>query len=282
MRTEFVTANGIRFHLAEDGAGPLILLLHGFPQTGQMWHHVMPQLAAAGYRVCAPDLRGMGESARPRRVRDYRFAILGEDVAALVAALGASRAHLIGHDLGGLAAWETAFTHPEVVDRLVIVNAPSQPAMVRTLLRSPRQLLRSWYIFLFAIPGLPERLLTDKHAKVLVRMFEPGRFSEDEVAVYRDAMSRPGAAWAGLAWYRAAVRNVVSDFRRLRRAHVAAPTLVIWGEQDVALGKELNDHLARYVRAPLQIEYLPDVGHWVVQDVPERFVALVTGFLAEA
>jgi pimeloyl-ACP methyl ester carboxylesterase len=277
--TESITANGIRFHVEAEGNGPLILLLHGFPQTWYMWKHVMPQLAAAGYRVVAPDLRGVGETSRPKRIRDYRLSVLGDDVAALVGALGAPKAHLIGHDFGGIVAWEAAFTHPEAVDRLIIVNAPPQPAMFRTLLRSPRQLLRSWYLFFFAIPGLPERLLTHRHAEVLVRMFELGQFSDEEIGLYRDAMAGPGAASAGLAWYRAAVRNALADFQRLRAARVDAPTLVIWGEQDPALGTELNDRLERYVRRPLHIEYLPDVGHWVVQDVPERFVTLVTDFL---
>ena len=112
MRTEFVTANGIRFHLETDGHGPLVLLLHGFPQTWYMWHQVMPALAGLGYRVAAPDLRGIGDSSRPTRIRDYRLQILGNDIAALIAELGEERAHVIGHDWGGVVAWEAGIRPP--------------------------------------------------------------------------------------------------------------------------------------------------------------------------
>jgi pimeloyl-ACP methyl ester carboxylesterase len=280
VRTEFVTANGIRFHLEADGDGPLLLLLHGFPQTWYMWHHVMPQLAARGYRVVAPDLRGVGESSRPTRVRDYRLSILGDDVAALVTALGREKAHLIGHDWGGIVAWEAAFSHPEVVDRLVIVNAPPAQGFVRTLLRSLRQLGRSWYIFFFNLPRLPERLLT-KRRDIMRRLLKGGNFSDEEVEIYREALARPGAAWAGLAYYRAASRWVLSDLSRLRGKKVASPTLVIWGDRDASLGTELTLHLDRYVRGPLRIQHIPDADHWFIQNSPERFVALVTDFLAD-
>jgi pimeloyl-ACP methyl ester carboxylesterase len=279
VRTEFVTANGIRFHLQTDGDGPLILLLHGYPQTSYMWHHVMPLLAARGYRVVAPDLRGIGQSSRPTRVKDYRLSILGDDVAALIRALGEEKGHVIGHDWGGLVAWEAAFSHPEVLDRLVIVNAPPSQGMVKTLLASLRQLGRSWYVFFFNLPWLPEWLLTRPRA--MSRLLWPGTFSDEEIQVYGKALARPRAAWAGLAYYRAASRGVFSDLRRLRGKKVASPTLVIWGDQDPALGTELTLHLDKYVRGPLRIQHLPDAGHWIIQDSPERFVELVTDFLAD-
>lgn len=279
MRTEFVTANGIRFHLETDGDGPLLLLLHGFPQTAYMWHTVMPALAASGYRVVAPDLRGIGESGRPTRIRDYRLSILGDDIAALVAELGEERAHVIGHDWGGLVAWEVAFMHPEVVDRLVIVNAPPVQGWVRTVLTSPRQLGRSWYVFLFNLPWLPEWLVTRPDS--MRRLLRPGKFSDEEIGVYRHVIGRRGAAWAGLAYYRALSRWIFSDIRRLRGKGIASPTLIIWGEPDPALGTELTLHLDRYVRGPLRIQHVPHAGHWVVQNLPERFVELVTDFLAD-
>jgi len=279
VRTEFVTANGIRFHLRTDGDGPLVLLLHGFPQTSYMWERVIPPLAARGFRVVAPDLRGIGESSRPRHIRDYRLRVLGNDVAGLIRALGAERAHVIGHDWGSVVAWEAAFSHPEVVDRLVVVNGPPAQAIVRAWLTSLRQLGRSWYVFFFNLPWLPEWLLTRPRA--MGRLLWPGNFSDGEIEVYRDAMTRPRAAWAGLAYYRAASRWVVPELGRLRRKRVLSPTLVLWGEQDPALGKELTLHLDRYVRGPLLIAYLPDAGHWVIQDLPDRFVELVTDFLTD-
>jgi pimeloyl-ACP methyl ester carboxylesterase len=279
VSTEFVEANGIRFHVETDGEGPLVLLLHGFPQTWYMWKRVMPALAAHGFRVVAPDTRGVGETSRPTRIEDYRLRTLGDDVAALIRALGEEKAHIIGHDWGGVIAWETAMAHPEVVDRLVVVNAPPMPGMVRTYLTSPLQLLRSWYIGFFQLPRLPERFLTRRHADVMRVMLAPGNFSDEEIEVYRDAICRPGAAWAGLAYYRAIVRSLASDLRRLRGKKVRSRTLVIWGDRDVALGKELTHGLDRYVRGPLRIEHLPDARHFVVQDYPDRFVELVTGFL---
>jgi len=279
VRTEFVTANGIRFHLRTDGDGPLVLLLHGFPQTSYMWEQVIPPLAARGFRVVAPDLRGIGESSRPRRIRDYRLEVLGDDVAALIRALGEERAHVIGHDWGALVAWEAALSHPEAVDRLVAVNGPPAQAIVRTFFTSLRQLGRSWYVFFFNLPWLPEWLLTRPRA--MARLLQPGNFSDGEIEVYRDAITRPGAARAGLAYYRAATRWVVPEMRRLRRKRVLSPTLVLWGERDPALGKELTLHLDRYVRGPLLIEHLPDAGHWVIQDLPDRFVELVGDFLTD-
>jgi pimeloyl-ACP methyl ester carboxylesterase len=279
VSTEFVEANGIRFHVETDGEGPLVLLLHGFPQTWYMWKAVMPQLAARGFRVVAPDTRGVGETSRPARIEDYRLRTLGDDVAALIRALGEEKAHIIGHDWGGVIAWETAMAHPEVVDRLVVVNAPPMPGMVRTYLTSPLQLLRSWYIGFFQLPRLPERFLTRRHADVMRVMLAPGKFSDEEIEIYRDAICRPRAAWAGLAYYRAVVRWLASDLRRLRGRKVRSPTLVIWGERDYSLGKELTHHLDRYVRGPLRIEYLPDAGHFLVQDYPDRFVELTTRFL---
>jgi pimeloyl-ACP methyl ester carboxylesterase len=281
MRTEFVTGNGIRFHLKTDGDGPLVLLLHGFPQFWYEWRHLIPVLAARGYRVVAPDLRGYGETSRPTHIRDYRTSMLGDDVAALIVALGERKAHVIGHDWGGAVAWETAFAHPDVVDRLVVVNCPPAHALVRAWRTSLRQLRQSWYVFFFTLPGLPERFLTRRHGEVLGRVFEGGNFGEEDLEIYRDAICRPGAAWAALAYYRAAARTVLSDPGRLRGKTVASPTLVIWGEQDPALDKELTLDLDRYVRGPLRIEYLPDAGHWVVEQFPDRVADLLTSFLAE-
>ncbi|MGH2462001.1 MAG: alpha/beta fold hydrolase [Candidatus Limnocylindria bacterium] len=183
MRTEFVEANGIRFHAEVDGEGPLVLLLHGFPQFSYMWRHVLPALAERGYRAVAPDTRGIGETGRPSRIADYRLQILGDDVAALIEALGERKAHLIGHDWGGLIAWETALAHPEVVDRLITVNGPPAHIAPRGWRARLRQLARSWYAFYFALPWSPERFLTRRHAAIMPRLVEGGRFSPEEIAV---------------------------------------------------------------------------------------------------
>jgi pimeloyl-ACP methyl ester carboxylesterase len=281
-RTEFVEANGIRFHVKVEGDGPLVVLIHGFPQTSYAWHHVMPLLAERGFRVAAPDTRGIGQSSRPTRIADYRLQVLGDDIAALIGALGADKASVIGHDWGGLIAWETAFAHPEVVDRLITVNGPPAHIPPQGWGARLRQLSRSWYAFYFALPRNPERFLTRGHSQIMARLLRDGRFSPEEIALYRDVICQPGAAWAGLAYYRAWVRGLRANAARLRGRTVTAPTLVIWGEQDPALGLELIEDMDRYVRGPLRIVRLPEENHWFVPNQPERFVDLVTAFLEEA
>lgn len=281
MNTAFIEANGIRFHVEVDGDGPLILLLHGFPQFSYQWRHILPSLAARGYRAVAPDLRGIGQTSRPTRIEDYRLRILGEDVAALITALGERKAHVIGHDWGGLIAWETAFAHPEVVDRLITVNGPPAHIPPRRWGARLRQLARSWYAFYFALPWSPERFLTRGHSWIMPRLLDGGRFSLEETAVYRDAICQPDAAWAALAYYRAWVRNIFANARRLRGKVVTAPTLVIWGEQDRSLGVELTHDMDRYVRGPLRIVRLPEEGHWLIQNQPDRFAEMVVDFLQE-
>jgi pimeloyl-ACP methyl ester carboxylesterase len=287
-RSEFASANGIRFHLLTDGVHgtdadrPLLLLLHGFPQTSEMWRRVLQPLAAHGFRVVAPDLRGIGQSSRPTRVRDYRLSILADDIVALTHALGHEKAHVVGHDWGGLVAWAAAALHPEAVDRLVIVNSPPPLAWVKAWVRSPRQFLRSWYVLYFQLPMLPEHLFSWHRGEIMERLLRDGDFSAEEIEQHRQAITRPGAAWAGLAYYRAMGRYILPTLRQLHGRKVRAPTLVLWGDRDVALGVELTQHLDRYVSAPLRVEHLPDVAHWVVQDRPDWFVEQVALFLQEA
>jgi epoxide hydrolase 4 len=279
MRSEFVEANGIRFHVEVDGDGPLIVLLHGFPQSSYMWRDTGPELAKRGFRTAAPDTRGIGQTERPDRIDEYRLEILGDDVAALIGALGAQKAHLIGHDWGGLIAWETAFNHPEVVDRLITVNGPPGHIIPRRWRNRLRQLGHSWYAFYFSLPRNPERFLTRGHSQIMPRLLRGGDFSPEEIAVYRDAICQPGAARAGLAYYRAWVRGLRGNVARLRGRTVSAPTLVIWGEQDPSLGVYLTEDMDRYVRGPLRIVRLPEENHWFIQNQPERFIEMVTAFL---
>src|SRR3954451_16988189 len=154
-----VTVNGVRLHYVETGEGPLVVLLHGFPEFWWTWRHQIPALAAAGFRVVALDMRGYAESGKPPRWQDYRMEILAADVARLIAALGEERAHVVGHDWGAAVAWMVATLHPERVERLAILNVPHPARMERALRTSPRQLLHSWYMFFFQIPWLPERLM---------------------------------------------------------------------------------------------------------------------------
>ena len=278
--------NNVRLHWVEQGSGPLVLLLHGFPEFWWGWRRQLPALAGAGFRAVAPDLRGYNLSEKPKGARSYRVSIVVEDVAALVRYLGAERAHLVGHDWGGVVAWHTAMRHPEVVDRLAIINAP-HPAVFSREMRHPRQFLRSWYAFFFQLPRLPEAAIRARGFAALERLFRgtarPGAFSDADIARYKEALARPGALTAALNYYRAYVSHFFrpGGAKQAPRRTVERPTLVIWGEKDQALNLHNLDGLERYV-PDLRVERLPEAGHWVMADDPQRVNALLTAFFREA
>ena len=277
--------NDVRLHWVEQGAGPLVVLLHGFPEFWWGWHRQIPALAAAGFRVVAPDMRGYNLSEKPKGAASYRVSILLEDIASLIRHLGEARAHVAGHDWGGVVAWRLAMAHPELVDRLVIANAPHPAVFVRELKR-PRQLLRSWYAMFFQLPLLPEALFRANDYAMLERIFRkgparPGAFSDDDIRHYREAMSRPGALTAMLDYYRTFARNLGrrgGPAGGERTRIVTQPTLVIWGERDTALDPHNLDGLEEYV-PDLRIECLPNASHWVLADEPDRVSELMIGFL---
>ena len=281
MKSEFVEANGIRFHCRMEGDGPLVLLLHGFPQTSYEYRHLVPALAEAGYRAVAPDLRGIGQTSRPERISDYALQTLGDDVAALVRAFGERKAHVLGHDWGGIVASEAALAHPDAVDRLILVNGPPAITLGRAIHHSWRQRFRSSYVLLFRIPRLPEWWLTAGHGRTLKFLLADGAFSADDLAVYRDAICQPRAAWAGLAYYRSIAHTIEADADRLRGKTIASPTLVLWGEKDRALRRDLALRLdSQFVTPPRKV-FFPDVAHWVIEDRPDDVARLVIAFLDE-
>jgi pimeloyl-ACP methyl ester carboxylesterase len=273
--------NGVGLHYVEAGAGPLVLLLHGFPDFWYTWRRQIPVLAEAGFRVVAPDLRGYNESDKPPGVASYRLKLLSADVAALIRHLGCARAFVVGHDWGGAVAWHTALTHSDVVERLVVLNAPHPAAFFREL-RTPRQLLKSWYMFFFQLPALPEALCRRNNFAWLERALRrdpvrPGAFSDDDLCRYKLALSRPGALTAAINYYRALFRYTP---RRLlgRMPPITVPTLLIWGEQDRYLGLALTEGLDRWVPG-LRVERIADASHWVQADAPERVNQLLLDFL---
>ena len=275
----YVRANGARFHVVEAGRGPLVLLLHGFPEFWYGWRAQIPALSER-FRVVAPDLRGYNLSEKPTEGYDYRS--LARDVAELIAALGKERALLVGHDWGGAIAWGAATFYPERVARLAILNAPHPGAYFRELRRNPRQVLKSWYIGLVQVPGLAEAVLGARHGAFVARMFrtstvDPSAFSDADLAAYRRAATRPGALRAMLAYYRS-LRRSLPEEQEVGERRVAAPTLVIWGMQDVALVPELTEGLERW--APdLHVERVLDSGHWVQHERPELVNRLLLDFL---
>lgn len=274
-----VEANGLSFKVREEGEGErLALCLHGFPETSYSWRHQLPVLASLGYRAWAPDLRGYGDTRpRPTRTADMAVERHLDDVDALLDAAGVERVTLIGHDWGAIISWLYAMRRPERVERLVIMNVPHPAAFERNGRANPRQWLRSWYALFFQLPWLPERALTARRADAVARAFQ-GVLAEEDVEVYRRAMLQPGAAKAAVDIYRAFLRGggMVRQ-RRLGWPVITAPTMVVWGVRDVALGEELLEGAEEWV-ADLRIEKL-DSSHWVQQDAVDEVNRLLEGFL---
>ncbi|MBW6527586.1 alpha/beta hydrolase [Sphingomonas sp. RHCKR7] len=277
-----VEANGLTFEVAEAGRGEhLALCLHGFPELHYSWRHQMPLLAALGYRVWAPNQRGYGGTSRPPAVADYTMDQIVADAAALFDASGARTLTLIAHDWGGAIAWNFAINRVRPLERLVVMNLP-HPACFAAALRHWPQRRRSWYMSAFQLPWLPERVMALGDAALVRHAFrgmavDKTRFPDAELDVYAAAARRPGALKAMIDWYRAAARH--RD--RMRFGHggrVEVPTLIVWGEEDAALGLETLDGTERYV-ADLTVRRLPGVSHWVQQEAPERVEAILREWL---
>ncbi|MGH7820276.1 MAG: alpha/beta fold hydrolase [Candidatus Binatia bacterium] len=282
-RHDFVEANGVRLHYVTAGEGPLVVLLHGFPQFWYGWRHQIPALATK-FRVVAPDMRGYNESDKPPRIVDYRIDTLAADVAALVRALGAEKAHVVGHDWGGGVAWATALAHPEAVDRLAVLNCPHPKIFGRAIRSSLRQLLRSWYMFFFQIPGLPEWLFLVNDSMIVDRSFRDWAirkeaFTDEDLREFKRALRKPGALTAMINYYRAAFRNRgVMD--ALAERKIASPTLLVWAENDRALGKELTHGMEPLFTGGFRIHYVPNCSHWVNEEQPDLVNRLLVEHLS--
>ncbi len=281
-----ISANGVRLHAAEAGEGPLVLLLHGFPQFWWAWRTQLSALAAAGFRAVAPDLRGYNLSDKPPNVSDYRVEKLVDDLTGLIRHLGARRAAVVGHDWGAGVAWAVAQRSPEYVSKLAALQVPPPQAWKKNL--TLRQLLRSWYMFFFQIPRLPEWLIRRDDFRQLADSFRktarPGTFTEADIALYKEALRRPGALTAGVNYYRA---NALSLFARKsdgdswRSRRYTVPTLFIYGERDPFIVAETARDIGSFVDAPYREVRLARAGHWVQQEYPLEVNAALVSFLED-
>ena len=281
IRFHRVATNGVTLNVAEAGpeAGPVVLLLHGFPENWYGWRHQIGPLADAGCRVVVPDQRGYGASDKPRGVAAYRLDELVADVVGLVDACESDRAAVVGHDWGGIVAWAAIERHPDRFDRAVILNAP-QPAVIQRALRQDLgQLLRSWYTFAFQLPGLPEWLLGRRNFRALERALtttsRPGAFSHADLELAKAAWGQPGALRAMIHWYRAAARGPQLP---LPDPPITVPTLILWGLRDHALGPGLARSSYAQCR-DARIEWLTEATHWLAHEEPERVNRLILDFL---
>lgn len=249
--------------------GKLVLLLHGFPECGRTWHQVATGLASAGYRIVAPDMRGYGGSGRPKGVASYAVPHLVADVAGLVRAMGAERAHVVGHDWGGVVAWWTAMLRPDVVARLGIVNAPHPVGYARAM-RTAAQLRRGWYVYAFQLPWLPEWIIALRDYATIRKLFSEDGIGPDETEPCVAAIRVPGARTAALSYYRAAFRGTLFGGAPKPRP-ITLPTLVLWGEKDRYLEPSLAEPPGDWVSAARVVRF-PQATHWAHVDASNEVV----------
>lgn len=276
-RERFVqTATLSRQHIVESGnpEAPLVLMLHGFPEFWYSWRQQLTALAD-DFHVVAADLRGYGQTVKPApKPENYEMKVLAADTQALLHTLTANdkkprKVTLVGHDWGGLVAWATASLHPDSLDKLVAIDAPHPVAYLQSLKKHPKQLLKSWYIALFQVPGLFEWQFRRNPAANMAKMLrgmavQKSAFPREEIAHYAEAMTDRHTLPCALAYYRALPRSM-KNLEPLR-AKVQAPTLVLWGAHDQALGTELVEACRSVVDAPFETQIFADAGHWLQQE----------------
>jgi pimeloyl-ACP methyl ester carboxylesterase len=278
-----IEANGLSFAYDEAGTGQdIALCLHGFPESRFSWRYQLPVLAEAGWHAVAPDLRGYGDTTRPLGRGNYRMDMLVQDVAALFDAFGARRRLLIAHDWGALIAWSFAIAKTRPLDGLIIMNVP-HPAIFQRVLRSSfAQLRKSWYLFFFQLPYVPEAMLGAKGARAIGQAFrgmavDKSAFPRDVLAHYQDNASKPGALTAMINYYRA---NFLTLASKQVTPAIGVPVLMIWGEEDTALGLELTEGYGPYVN-DFTLARLPRVSHWVQQEAPVQVNAHLRNWLSQ-
>jgi pimeloyl-ACP methyl ester carboxylesterase len=272
--TTYFDLPGLRLHTVVAGPerGPLVVMLHGFPEFWYCWRHQIGPLAEAGFRVIAPDQRGYNLSGK---MPPFDLQTVAGDVVHLIAAAGYDSAHVVGHDWGGAVAWAVAAWHPERVRRLAVLNLPHPLAMSEALARmNLRQYLRSWYVGLFQIPGLPEWGLRRDDFAILRRLLSgkvrPRAFTAEDLTRYAQAWSQPGALSAMLGWYRAVWRTRRQvEARQAKFSRIAAPTLILWGERDIALGVELAEASMAYLANGRLVRF-PNSTHWLPAEPPHQ------------
>jgi pimeloyl-ACP methyl ester carboxylesterase len=291
ITTKMVDVDGNPFEIYMCGnqkSDKLALFLHGFPETAHSWRHQMPLLADMGYKCWAPNQRGYGKSYMPGKVSDYHTDLLLQDVVGFIKASKCKSVTLIGHDWGGVIAWNYAMEKKLPLNKLVIMNIPHMAIFLKELLGKWRQIKKSWYMNFFQIPKLPEYLLTRNKGEAFLKVFDKslyrqGKFTPDDIEIYRQNILRPGGLTAMLNWYRSTMRHFYSGRKRinlLSQEKIKVPTLMIWGEQDVALDIHTTLGTDQYVEN-LTLRYITDAGHFVQEEAPEEVNAMLKAWLED-
>jgi len=271
---KFAALSEVRLHYVDAGEGPMVMLLHGFPEFWYSWRYQIPALVNAGYRVIAPDMRGFNLSDKPRGVRHYSLEAITRDVVELFEYLQQPRGVLAGHDWGGAVAWNMAIRHPEFLSQLIVLNAP-HPARFLRALQTWRQICKSSYMVAFQLPWLPEAVLRANHFALLrdrlVRdLVHREQITQRDIDLYVQSWSQRRALSSGLNYYRSP--NTLLSWRSL--PPVSVPTLLIWGMADRYLGAELAELNPSLVER-FEVALLPSGSHWIQQDEPERVNQLI-------
>jgi pimeloyl-ACP methyl ester carboxylesterase len=281
LEEEFISTNGVRLHTVMTGpkSGPPVILLHGFPEFARGWVKQMPAFSEAGCRVILPDQRGYNLSDKPKGVKAYKVYTLVDDIIGLIDALDYEKVNLVGHDWGAVVAWVLANKYPERLHHLGILNVPHPAVMRRFLLRDLEQIRRSWYVFFFQLPWLPEALLRANNWRGLARaMRGSGKihtFTTEDIERYKEAWSQPGAITSMINWYRAIIRYQPPLPKDPR---IKVPTLMLWGMKDAALSHRMARPSIDYCDDGKLI-FFPDATHWVQHDEAEEVNHLLLDFV---
>jgi pimeloyl-ACP methyl ester carboxylesterase len=284
----YANVNGIRLHYAEAGSGNnLVILLHGFPEFWYSWRHQLEGLSKR-FHCVAPDMRGYNLSEKPPRVEDYRIEVLVEDVIGLIDYFGANTAAIVGHDWGASVAWAVGQKYPERISKLAVLQVP--PAAVWRANMTVRQFLRSWYMYFFQLPGIPERAIGKNDFEGLEKVFKEsvgrkGSFSDADVSAYREALRQPGAVTGAINYYRANVGRLISRMNKARAPNkseerIRVPTLFIYGEKDFAILPATVRNVEKYIDAPYREVRIPDSGHWVQNEAVDEVNKALLEFLS--
>ena len=295
LERRYAEVNGVRLHYATSGKGKLILFLHGFPEFWYAWRNQLSEFAR-DFQAVAPDLRGYNLSSKPAEVERYAMPELVEDIRALAAHLGHSQLILVGHDWGGVVAWATALYHPELLEKLIIINAPHPGIFERELRTNAAQQRASQYMLIFCSPQA-EAILSANHYAFLVdavlgQGLKVGYFTDADRTEYIQAWSHPGALTSGLNYYRAALRgpgppaaaaagnlaSLMAPWPTMLSLTVKVPTLVVWGERDPYLLTGNLEGLEDFV-PDLKVERVSDGSHWVVHEKPALVNAAIRRFV---
>jgi pimeloyl-ACP methyl ester carboxylesterase len=281
LRESFVSTNGVSLHIVEAGPvdGPPVILLHGFPEFWYGWRKQIDALASAGFRVVVPDQRGYNTSDKPRGVAAYNIDLLAADVIGLIDPLGVEKAALVGHDWGAAVTWWAAMRYPARIERAAVLNVPHPVVMRRELKRNLSQLRKSWYMFFFQLPWLPEALLSRNRCQPLVdslaKTSRPGTFTPEELEKYRAAFTQPGAVTAMVNWYRAMLRTKTAKIESVR---IHVPMLLLWGVLDRFLGRELGQPSLELCDDG-RLEFFEEATHWVQHEEPAGINAALLQYL---